>query len=420
MAGLLDDPIAALAAQIRAQYNTGQGGSGSWDDAGYDRAMELAQLLSKQGITNLSDLALVNTPYDEASAAEYNRVNATGADMNGYPISPGLSLEDLNASGGRKQLQVGDKAVGYLGDFNNDGTYGSNAGEFLQGKGDEALLGWSARGDGNTSYRVVTDPNTGQVSIAPGWNSSSDAAKARELAIATAAIVGGAYGMSAMGGAGAGAGASSGGLTGVDAAMADYAASGGGAGLFGGGGAAAGGIGTLGALPEVPGQVASMSTMGQFTMPELASAAYVPTMGELGAGAGLLSAAGKGAGAASGAANALGGYGDLAKLGITALGAYEGYQGNDPTTSTNVRTLDPRIDSKVFGTGGLLSNADEQFQRNKATGQNDTMRQSQEWLRGMLSSPEAQQGLANMYGSSQGLLRAPVAGNPFMNFKFGG
>ncbi|MDQ5947316.1 MAG: hypothetical protein QG619_2748, partial [Pseudomonadota bacterium] len=393
MAGLLDDPIAALAAQIRAQYNTGQGGSGSWDDAGYDRAMELAQLLAKQGITNLSDLALKNTPYDDASAAEYNRVNATGADMNGYPISPGLSAEDLNAGGGRKQLQIGDKAVGFLGDYNNDGTYGSNAGEFLQGKGDEALLGWSARGDGNTSYRVVTDPATGKVSIAPGWNSSSDADTARKLAIAAAVIAGGAYGASAMGGAGAGAGAG-GGLTGVDAAMADYAASGGGAGLFGGGGAAAGGIGTLGTLPEVPGQVASMSTMGQFTMPELASAAYVPTMAELGAGAGgLLSAAGKGAGAASGAANALGEYGDLAKLGITALGAYEGYKGNDPATSTNVRTLDPRIDSRVFGEGGLMSNADSWYHAT-TSGQTEQMQKSQEWLRGMLSSPEAQQGLA--------------------------
>ncbi|MDQ5882454.1 MAG: hypothetical protein QG616_2286 [Pseudomonadota bacterium] len=405
MAGLLDDPIAALAAQIRAQYNTGQGGSGSWDDAGYDRAMELAQLLAKQGITNLSDLALKNTPYDDASAAEYNRVNATGADMNGYPISPGLSAEDLNAGGGRKQLQIGDKAVGFLGDYNNDGTYGSNAGEFLQGKGDEALLGWSARGDGNTSYRVVTDPATGKVSIAPGWNSSSDADTARKLAIAAAVIAGGAYGASAMGGAGAGAGAG-GGLTGVDAAMADYAASGGGAGLFGGGGAAAGGIGTLGTLPEVPGQVASMSTMGQFTMPELASAAYVPTMAELGAGAG-------------GLLSGLGGAGALAKLGITALGAYEGYKGNDPASTTNVRTLDPRIDSRVFGDNGLLSNVDSWYQQNKS-GQNETMKKAQDWTRGMLSSPEAQQGLARMYGSSQGLLSSPVAGNPFLNWKVGG
>lgn len=78
---------------------------------------------------------------------------------------------------------IGDKAVGYLGDYNNDGTFGNKADTILHGVGDEALLGWSARGRGNTSYRVVTDPITGKLVITPGWNSSSNAADFRKAGI---------------------------------------------------------------------------------------------------------------------------------------------------------------------------------------------------------------------------------------------
>lgn len=194
----------ALAAQLRAQYDTGAGGSGSWDDAGYDRAVELADLLMKQGITSLGQLSLVdkayqvegNVPIQEKYPGAYQQrvmvdeVSGQSAnqwfDANGNPIQ-GAFVDDstgetyvtgtVDKTG--RQLQIGDQAVGYLGDYNNDGTYGNKSSEYLTGRGDENLLGWSARGDGNTSYRVVTDPNTGKLYITPGWNSSSDAADFR-------------------------------------------------------------------------------------------------------------------------------------------------------------------------------------------------------------------------------------------------
>lgn len=442
MAGLLDDPIAALAAQIRAQYGGSGTGSGNWDDAGYDRAMELAQLLAKQGITNLSDLALKTTPYDEASLQALN-AGRGGFDSNGNRTVPDLTLDEANAAGGRQQLQIGDKSVGFLGDYNNDGSYGSNASDFLQGKGDESLLGWSARGDGNTSYRVVTDPSTGQVSIAPGWNSSSDADTARKLAIAAAVIAGGAYGASAMGGAGAGAGTGLGAAegaafaspelvggafgTGAQLGTAEYAAmAGAGAGGAGGyvspelvGGSfgpgsaqlgtaeyAAGGIGTLGnTLPAAPGQVAALEPVGQFVAPSLAPASYVPTMAELGAGGGLL----------NGLSNLRGA--DVARAGVGLLGAVSGAQGTDPTSNK-----DPRLTNYLFENngGGLLGEIDRLYRSMPASGQNATMQQAQQAQRGLINSPEVQAGLLGMGRSGVGLLGRPVAGNPFANAAVGG
>lgn len=182
----------ALAAQLRAQYNTGQGGTGSWDDAGFDRAAELADMLLANGITSLGDLSFVDTPYETAGQ---DAIYGEG-ERDAVAASTGIN----------RKLKIGDQEVGFLGDYNNDGSFGSNQADYLKGfhgEGDPAqenLLGWSARGDGNTSYRVITDPTTGKLVIAPGWNSSSDAANVRNAAIAAAAMYAGGYGLSAMGG----------------------------------------------------------------------------------------------------------------------------------------------------------------------------------------------------------------------------
>jgi hypothetical protein len=214
------DTVDALAAWLRSQYATGTGGSGSWDDAGYDRARELAQMLVAQGITSPGDLsfaedstALQNKRYLDLSAGEYS------IDENGRMIAPNGTPALFDDSGmaymmeddptqrtltGR-QLQIGDQRIGYVGDYNNDGTYGNNSQQYLTGAPDENLLGWSARGDGNTSYRVITDPNTGKLMIVPGWNSSSDANNVGDFALATAAMLGGGYALSGLGGAGAAA-----------------------------------------------------------------------------------------------------------------------------------------------------------------------------------------------------------------------
>lgn len=212
----LQSPRDSLAAQLRAQYNTGAGGSGSWDDAGYDRAKELADLMVKAGVTNLGDLSFkkytignVSAPLSELvakGAYQDTSIDGFGNTTSQWYYKDGTPLQlfggedggevygfdqDLEATG--RQLMIGDKAVGYLGDYNNDGTFGNKADTILHGVGDEALLGWSARGRGNTSYRVVTDPTTGKLVITPGWNSSSDAADFRKAGIFLAgAALGGA------------------------------------------------------------------------------------------------------------------------------------------------------------------------------------------------------------------------------------
>jgi hypothetical protein len=172
----------ALAAQLRAQYGGSGSGSGNWDDAGYDRAGELADMLLNAGVTNLGDLSFKDVIGERWEAGMDDQGNAL----------PGQWIQDTPIG---RQLMIGDKAVGYLGDYNNDGTFGNKAEDVLKVTGsDDALLGWSARGSGNTSYRVVTDPTTGKLVITPGWNSSSDAADFRKAGIFLAG--------SALGGAG--------------------------------------------------------------------------------------------------------------------------------------------------------------------------------------------------------------------------
>jgi len=187
MAGNLSDSGAtrnSLIAQIRAQYGGGGSGSGNWDDAGFDRAGELADLLMKAGVTQLGELSFKDVTGKTWSAGMDDQGNPTGGEWTEGVIG--------------RQLMIGDKAVGYLGDYNNDGTYGNKAQDTLQGVGDEALLGWSARGDGNTSYRVITDPKTGKLVISPGWNSSSDASDFQKAAKFYAITAAAGYGLTSL------------------------------------------------------------------------------------------------------------------------------------------------------------------------------------------------------------------------------
>jgi len=252
MAGLPVSPRDALAAQIRAQYGTSGTGSGSWDDAGYDRAGELADLLIKAGVTDLGELSFQDLRGQTWGAGMDDQGNATAGEWSEGVLG--------------RQLMIGDKAVGYLGDYNNDGTFGSKSQDTLKGIGDEALLGWSARGDGNTSYRVITDPNTGKLVIAPGWNSSSDAADFQKAAKFYALTAAAGAGITAAAGVGAGTGGGAvnlgmGGATAGDFGMmvgADGLATYGGVGAAEAAGAAAAGAGT--AASTVPLNMAAIES----------------------------------------------------------------------------------------------------------------------------------------------------------------
>jgi hypothetical protein len=189
----------------------------------------------------------------------------------------------------------------------------------------------------------------------------------------------------AMAEGGGAAGAVAGGLTGWDAAMADL--------------------------------VASASPFGASALPSTAAAGG-SLLGGLGdaissAGSAIKSGIGSLIGG-DGLGGLLGnvGVGDIIK-GVGAIaGAVDGSKKKD-NTATNVKTLDPRIDSRVFGAGGLLENADKWFNANKATGQNETMVNAQNWMRGMLQHPGVQQGLMTMGGRGMNMMEQPVAGNPF-------
>lgn len=188
-------PVATnpLAEQIRSLY----GSRGDWNYGGIDRAAELADLLQKQGITDVSNIALQKGMRQEQqfSGGEDGQMNAV----------------DLPAN----QVLFGDKRIGFAGDYNNDNTYGSNAGSYLQG---DNTLGWSARGHGNVSYKVGTDAQ-GNNYLTPEWGSSSDMKDVRDAAKAAAVIAAMAYGVPLLGEA---AGAAAG--EGEAAAFADMAA----------------------------------------------------------------------------------------------------------------------------------------------------------------------------------------------------
>jgi hypothetical protein len=136
-------------------------------------------------------------------------------------------------------------------------------------------------------------------------------------------------------------------------------------------------------------------------------------------GAGLLSTIASGLGqAGSNAASALGGGQAVAGL----LGAVAGSQGTPGGTQTNQRTLDPRIDSLVFGSngsGGLLGDAMNWYQANKS-GQNDTMRTAQTQQQAMLTDPRVLEGLYTMGGRGIGMMQQPIASNPFTRPGFNG
>ena len=172
-----------------------------------------------------------------------------------------------------------------------------------------------------------------------------------------------------------------------------------------------------------------------------ASASDIALMGDLGGKtltpwdwtkAGLLNgdlgyaaaAAGAGLGVSPAVSNAVGsalgsGAGDIVKAGVALAGGIAGAEPTGGGTTTTKRELDPRIDAKVFGEGGLLSNMDDWYKKNAATGQNDTMRYAQNWMRGLLMDPGVTQGLANQHNQGVSLMNTQVAGNPFWK-PFGG
>ena len=121
----------------------------------------------------------------------------------------------------------------------------------------------------------------------------------------------------------------------------------------------------------------------------------------------------------SGLLGSLGEFGSLAKIAAPILGAVAGAKGTPGTTTSQTRSLDPRLDAIAFGPGGLLSNAQEWWQKNKS-GQNDTMKQASQQLTGLLTDPALKTAIYSQGATGQRLLNQPMAGNPFTRAGFNG
>lgn len=94
-------------------------------------------------------------------------------------------------------------------------------------------------------------------------------------------------------------------------------------------------------------------------------------------------------------------------------GLMGGKKGATDQVSTNAKSMDPRIDSRYFGEGGLLSDLDKWYSANK-TGINPDMQAGLDHMKSVYQSPLATQGYERMGNVGYDLMGRGVAGNPFL------
>lgn len=135
-----------------------------WNIEGIDRAQELARILDRAGVLDLSKLkfmkgyAMQHIPAHEVETeSAIVQVPAEDRKIDGYYFDyPG-------------------KRIGYLGTPTEPATD-----PLFQMTDRGLLLAWSAEGHGNVSYYVRPNAKKTALEIAPVWGSSSDAATARQ------------------------------------------------------------------------------------------------------------------------------------------------------------------------------------------------------------------------------------------------
>ena len=89
-----------------------------------------------------------------------------------------------------------------------------------------------------------------------------------------------------------------------------------------------------------------------------------------------------------------------------------GKKGATDQTQSNKKSMDPRIDSRYFGEGGILSDLDKWYGENKS-GINPDMQAGLDQMRNVYKSPLATQGYERMAQSGYDLMGRGVAENPF-------
>lgn len=320
---------AELEQQIRQQW----GGYGDWNVKGVNRAKELADLLYLHGVTSLGDISTVVTETPWTQAGGWTTVGSGDSEDRQW-VDPSTGVDR------RTQLKIGDKTLGFLGDYNLNDTFGANANQYLQ---DNSRVGWSARGEGNVSYNLRQDPRTGKYYIAPDWATSSDAADILPLAQMALMV---------FPGAGQALGAALGAGTGLAGQMLGNALIGGGMSALGGGdflrGAVSAGLAPLAGQMVAPiaGQLGSAIT----------GATGFETLGNMASGA-LTGAAKSGLGALINDRD----FSDALLSGAIGGGVSSGigslvneYAGDAPDFLKNLGTkyLSNQLTSEILGGGG--------------------------------------------------------------------
>jgi hypothetical protein len=220
----------SLADQLRAQ-------GGNWTIQGVDRAQELADILTKNGITDLSQLKF--------NAGTMQQMNGSGEN----PADPTMV--------GNNTMSYGDRTFGTL------AREGTAANPNMTASEGENVLARSVAGKGAVTYHAIPGPD-GKIQIVPKWESSGSEDAIKKIGMLAALGTGvGALGNAGMlgtyaaeaglGGASTGVGALAGnadkaalfgdagygaGMTGAQTAAYDAA-------LAGGAGGAGTGVGAL-------------------------------------------------------------------------------------------------------------------------------------------------------------------------------
>lgn len=186
-------PVDFIADQLRAATGT----RANWDLAGIDRARELAAMFVASGVVDLSHLQLEKLSPQTAlqlitgndysgfapteTVKEYVKVSEsfdeTGAVdvFDWVDVEKPISWDAYIKSLGHVPFRFlnGDRAIGFLGDTNRDGSI-SNRYPVFQWLADQQIpiIAWSSQGDGNVSYCILIQ--SGGFVIVPFWASSSE------------------------------------------------------------------------------------------------------------------------------------------------------------------------------------------------------------------------------------------------------
>lgn len=173
------DKVQFVAEQLRKIAPTAP-----WDAHEIDRAVELAQILVRAGVTDLWALKLVPVSYTVTYQADVIRddgtplVQVSESDAGPvYAVAPGATWTETFKS---YAFDYYGRRIGYLGtpdEPRNDPYFEPNNAGFL--------IAWSSVGKGHINYVVRPNAAKTGIEIAPVWGSSSDADFIRESLVST-------------------------------------------------------------------------------------------------------------------------------------------------------------------------------------------------------------------------------------------